>query len=117
MAIYKSPRGNFTNFLNRLELILQKLYNRIYNITCGDVNVNYLIDNNRNSQLGTVLHYYNLSCIVKSPTRIDLKSHTAIDNVYIDTSNIGKYVIYLLINGVSDHDAQLLIINRVQKQQ
>jgi exonuclease III len=44
LTIYRSPRGNFTNFLNWLDLILQKLYNNKYNIViCGDVNVNGLI--------------------------------------------------------------------------
>jgi hypothetical protein len=52
LTIYKSLRGNFTNFLNQLDLILQKLYGNKYNIViCADVNVNYLIDNNRRSQL------------------------------------------------------------------
>ena len=61
-AIYRSPRGDFTNFLNRLDLILQKLYNNKYNIVmCGDVNVNYPIGNNRRSQLNSVLHSYNTS--------------------------------------------------------
>jgi len=47
LAIYRSPRCDFTNFLKQLELILQKLYNKKYNIImCGAVNVNYLIDNN-----------------------------------------------------------------------
>jgi hypothetical protein len=69
LTIYRSPRGNFTNVLNRLDLILQKLYNNKYNIfICGDVNVNYLIDNNRRSQLDAVLHSYNLAGIVKFPT-------------------------------------------------
>ena len=50
LAIYRSPRGDFTNFLKRLDLILQKLYNNKYKIViCGDVNVNYLIDNNQRS--------------------------------------------------------------------
>jgi len=43
---------------------LQKLYNNIYNITFDDVNVNYVIDNNRKSQLDAVLHSYNLVSIV-----------------------------------------------------
>jgi len=61
LTIYRSPRGDFTNFLKRLDLILQKLYNNKYNIViCGDVNVNYLVDNNRRSQLDAVLHSYNL---------------------------------------------------------
>ena len=46
--IYTSPSGNFTDFLNRFDLILQKRYNNKYNIViCGDVNVNYLINNMR----------------------------------------------------------------------
>jgi len=64
LAIYRSPRGNFTNFLNRLDFILQELFNSKYNITCGDVNVNYLSDNNRRSQLDPVLHFYHLADIV-----------------------------------------------------
>ena len=47
LVIYRSPRVNFTNFFYRLNLNLQKLYNSKYNITCGDANVNYLIDDNR----------------------------------------------------------------------
>jgi len=46
-----------------------------------------------------------------------LNSHTAIDSVFVDTSTIGKYNLYPAINGLSDHDAQLLIINKVQKQE
>ena len=84
---------------------------------CDDVNVNYLIDNNRRSQLDAVLCSYNLAGIVEFPTRFDLNSQTAIDNFFIDTSTIGKYDLYLLINGLSDHDAQLLILNEGQKKE
>ena len=38
-----------------------------------------------------------------------------IDNVFIDTSTFGKYDLYPLINGLSDHDTQLLILNRDRK--
>jgi hypothetical protein len=97
-------------------LILQKLYNNKYNIViCGDVNVHYLIDNNRRSQLDAVLHSYNLAGIVEFSTRYGLISQTAINNVFIDTSTIGKYDFYPLINGLSDHDAQLLILHKGQK--
>jgi hypothetical protein len=95
---------------------LQKFYSNKYNIvTCDDVNVNYLIDNNRRSQPDAVLHSYNLAGIVKFPTRFGLNSHTATGKVFIDTSTIGKYDLYTLINGLSDHDAQLLILNKGQK--
>ena len=46
-----------------------------------------------------------------------LNLHTAIDNVFTDTSTIGKYELYSLINGLSDHDAQLLILNTGQKKE
>jgi hypothetical protein len=98
-AVYRSPRVDFTNFLKQLDSILQKLYNNKYNIVIyGNVNVNYLIDNNQRSQLDAVLHSYNLAGIVEFPTRFGLNSQTAIDNVYIDTSTIGKYDLYPLIN-------------------
>jgi len=116
LTIYTSPEGNFTNILNRLDLILQKLYNNKYNIViCGDVNAIYLIDNNRRSQLDAVLHSYNLTDIVKFPIRFGLNSHTVIDNVFFDTSTFGKYDLYPLINGLSNHHAQLLILNKGQK--
>jgi len=95
---------------------LQKLYNNKYNfVICGDISVNYLIDNNRRSQLDAVLHCYNLMGVVEFPTRFGLNSQTAIDIVFIDTSTIGKYDLYPLRNGLSDYDAQLLILNKGQK--
>ena len=113
MAICRSRRGDFTNFLN---LILHKLYNNKCNIViCGDVNVNYLIDNNRRSQLDAIVHSYNLTGIVEFPTRFGLNSQTAIGIVFINTFTIGKYDLYPLINGLSDHDTQLLILNTGQR--
>ena len=118
LAIYGSPRGDFTNFLKRLDLILQKLYNNKYNIViCGDVNVNYLMDNNRRSQLDAVLHSYNLTGLVDFLTRCGLNSQTVKDNVFIDISTIGNYELYPLINGLSYHDVQILILNMGQKKE
>jgi hypothetical protein len=99
-------------------LILQKLYNNKHNIViCGEVNVNYLIDNNRKRQLDAILSSYNLAGIVEFPTRFGMNSQTAIDNIFIDTPAIGEYELHRLINGFSDHDAQLLILNKGQKKE
>jgi len=118
LAVYKSPKGDFTIFLKQLDLILQKLYNNKYSILlCGDVNVNYLIDSNRRSRLDAVLHSYNLVGIVEFPTRYGLNSQTAIDNVFIDSSTFGKYELYPSVNGLSDHDAQLLILVNGEKKE
>ena len=116
LAIFRSPRGDFTNFLKRLDLILQKQNSNKYNIViCGDVNVNYLINNNRRSQLDAILHTYNLAGIVEFRTIFGLNSQTAIDNFFIDTSTIGKYKLCPFINGLSDHNAQLLILSNGEK--
>ena len=108
----------FYKFFERLDLILHKFYNNKYNIIiCGDVNINYLMDNNRRSQLDAVLHSYNLTGVVEFPTRFGLNSQTAIDNIFIDISTNGNYELYPLINGLSDHDAQMLILNKGQKKE
>jgi hypothetical protein len=39
-----------------------------------------------------------------------------IDNIFIDYSQFGKYQVFPLNTGLSDHDAQLLIIRKVQMQ-
>jgi exonuclease III len=47
-AIYRALSGNFLHFLNGLDAILNALYNTNSKfIICGDINVNYLVDNNR----------------------------------------------------------------------
>jgi len=73
------------------------------------------MDNNQRSQLDTVLHSYTLTGIVDFPTRFGLTSQTAIDNVFIDISTMGNYKLYPLISGLSDHDAQMLILKRDKK--
>ena len=118
LAIYRSPGGDFTNFLKRLDPILQKLYNNKYNIViCGDVNVNYMTDNNHRSQLDAMLHSYILVGIIEFPTRYGLNSQTATDSVSIDTSTTGKCKLYPFINGLSDHDAQIVIVDKGEKKE
>ena len=56
-----------------------------------------------------------MDAIVEFPTRFGLNSQMAIDNVCIDTSTIGKYELDPFINGLSDHNAQLLILSNREK--
>jgi hypothetical protein len=49
--------------------------------------------------------------MVNFPTRTANESSTAIDNIFIDRS--GNYIIHCLIHGLSDHDAQLIVLNNV----
>jgi hypothetical protein len=54
-----------------------------------------------------------MTSTVYFPTRIQKNSATAIDNIFIDTSKFDNYVILPKINGLSDHDAQLITINDI----
>jgi hypothetical protein len=56
-----------------------------------------------------VLLSYNLTGTVHFPTRVQNQSNTAIDNIFIDNSKFTKYNVSPVYNGLSDHDAQLLI--------
>jgi hypothetical protein len=85
-------------------------------IICGDINIDYLTDNDKKRQLDTVLLTCNLSAIVHFPTRSQGYSSTAVDSIFIDTYKFINYTVSPLHNGLSDHDAQLLIINHVNLQ-
>jgi hypothetical protein len=74
--------------------------------------VDYLQSHSRKQQLDLLLDTYNLKSIVNFPTRIANGSGTAIDNFFIDLSL--KYTIRPLINGISDHDAQLLVLKNIK---
>ena len=53
ICIYKSPTGNF---LNKLESILNTIYNKSTDlILCGDFNISYLNDNSRKHLLDSLL--------------------------------------------------------------
>jgi hypothetical protein len=83
-------------------------------VLCGDINVNYLSDNNKKKQMELILASYNLLSTVNFPTRIQNGSATAIDNIFVDAFLQGNYVIYPLFNGLSDHDAQLIVLTEVK---
>jgi hypothetical protein len=68
------------------------------------------------SVLDAVLQSYNLSAIVHFPIRVQNQSSTTIDNICIDTHKIRKYTVCPLYNGLSHHDAQLLIVKEVNLQ-
>jgi hypothetical protein len=56
---------------------------------------------------------YNLSATVHFPTRNQNQSSTAIDNIFIDIYKFINHTVFPLHNGLSDHDAQLLIIKDI----
>jgi hypothetical protein len=86
-------------------------------IICGDLKINYLVENEQKKQLDNLLLMYNLINIVNFPTRINTTSASALDNFFIDASRYEDFSVIPFWNDLSDHDAQILAINiAVQKQ-
>jgi len=109
VTVYRSATGDVTYFLNTLETALDQLYNNTANIIlCGDFNINYLSDNKKKQKLNSLLTSYSLYSIVDFTTRTNNTTSTAIDNIFINKSKHENYEIYPLINGLSDHNAQIL---------
>jgi len=78
-------------------------------ILCGDINIDYLDENcHKRQQLDALLATYNSIGTVRFPTKSLNGSLSAIDNIFIDISHEGKCALYRLINGLSDHDGQII---------
>ena len=98
-------------FVDGLDSIIKKVYKIGFMIVvCGNCSISYLSENDRRKQLHAVS--FNLSSTVDLPTRIHNKSSTAIDNVFINI-HFCNILNTLLVNGLSDRDAQLLTIDEV----
>ena len=116
LCVYRPPTGNISYFLSALESILNQLYtNSTIIITCGDININYLDNTKNKQQLDALLASYGLHSIVDFPTRIKNYSSTAIDN-FIKKYKNSNFTTGPQLNGLSDHDAQILILNNLEIQ-
>lgn len=93
VTIYRGPSGNFNSFMTKLDTILRKLYSSMLEyIACGDINLNYLTDIEKNSQLESLLPTYYLTNTLNFPTRI-----TAIDDNFIDIVRRDSYSVCPII--------------------
>ena len=117
LCLYRPPPSNFAYFLNSLVSILNQLYtNSINIIICGGININYLDNTNNKLQLDSLLASYDLYSTVDFPTRINDCSSTAIDNIFIGKYKNTNFSIKPLPSGVSDHDAQILVLHNTNIQ-
>jgi hypothetical protein len=109
LAVYRLPLRNFTTFLNKFEIILQKLFNKNSEfIVYGDFNIDYATYNSKRNQLDSLLNTFNLSSVVTFPIIININSCSIIDNFFIDISQMNNSFMMSIINVLSDHDGQLL---------
>ena len=109
LAIYRSPLGNFTNFLKNLDSVLNTWYsNKTEFVICGYININYLENCKKRQQLDALLQTYNLTGTVSFPMCKTNASTSATDNIFIARTK--NYIIYPFINGLSDHEVQILVM-------
>ena len=55
MVVYRAPTGNFNLFLNSLVDSIRSIYRANQNlILCGDINIDYLTENNKKRQLDSL---------------------------------------------------------------
>ncbi|PNF23822.1 hypothetical protein B7P43_G15913 [Cryptotermes secundus] len=114
LGLYRSPSGDFNQFLKGLDAALKYLYNpKSEFLICGDINIDYLSDSNRKKQLNSLLKTYNLVHTVNFATRIQKDSSSAIDNIFVDITRFSSSSTVPIINGLSDHDAQYLMMNNI----
>ena len=101
-----------TNFLKNLDSILNTWYsNKIEFLICDDININYLEKCKERQQLDALLQTYNLIGTVSFPTCKSKASTTAIDNIFITRTK--NCIINPHINGLSDHEAQIIMIENI----
>ena len=61
--------------------------------------------------MDNLLLSYNLTSIINFLTRVQNTTATAIDNILINVFQFESYTVTPIVNGVSDHAAQLLILS------
>jgi len=114
ITVYTSPSGNIAYFLSNLEAALNQIYsNTVDIILCGDFNVNYLSDNQNKQARNPLLTSYSLYSVIDFPMRIHNSSNTMIVNIFINKLKNENYLVYSLINGLSNHDAQVLSLSDI----
>jgi exonuclease III len=73
ICIYRSPSGDFGQFLRLLDSTLKSLHkSKTEFLICGDINVNYITYNHWKEQLSLLMSTYNLVHTVDSPQELTI---------------------------------------------
>ena len=104
--------GNFTILLKNLDSVLNTWYsNKTEFVICGYININYSENCKTRQQLDALLQTYSLIGTVSFPACKTNASTTAIDNIFITQTK--NYTIYPFINGLSDHEVQIVVTENI----
>ena len=128
-CLYRTPGTNIDDFVEKMEILLNKVKNNKSVILCGDFNIDLL---KSEVHIGTkkyldLLNSFGLYPVINYPTRVAAGSATLIDNIFtniIDSSKNGIIIndnisdhlpIFSMINykGIVKQDNQKYIIKRL----
>jgi hypothetical protein len=82
-------------------------------MVCGDLNVNFLMNSNYKMELTILLQSYNMTNVIEFPTRINGGHGTAIGGIFVDVSRANHFTVASISNGLSDHEVQYIVLDRV----
>lgn len=117
LAVYRAPAGKIDIFFKQLESLLTYVFSKAKTIVIlGDFNINFLTDNSNKADFVHIMSTFNLTCVVNFPTRVTDNSKSLIDNIFIDIARSPNLTVNPIINGLSDHDGQVLIISGISPQ-
>lgn len=126
---YRNPVDkNFEQFVERLEKLLDYLFNRKC-IICGDFNIDLLVDGKKQEEFLSLLKCYNFRHLISSATFIRNNSKSCIDNILtnlpdscvvgydIDHNGLadghaGIFADFLLKSRVTPNDNPFIVINK-----
>jgi hypothetical protein len=110
-CIYRAPAGNLKQFYDTLENILNHfLQSNVTYLIVSDLNINLFLKINDALKLVTLTNTFNLTQVVDFPTRIINNNGTLIDTIFLDTMICDKIQVKPFINGLSDHNAQIICL-------
>lgn len=109
VCIYRSPSGKIDVFFGKIEQLFFKIVCvRCKIVLCGDFNIDlYDTESKTTSTYLNILYAYGLHPLTNFATRETNTSSTCIDH-FIISKNVDKANLSKVINGLSDHHAQLL---------
>ena len=113
-CVYTAPTGNLELFFSLMEKMLNHLLQpKLTFLICGDLNINLLTKSNDASKLLTLMNTFNLTQVVDFPMRITINNKSLLDTIFIDITTYNKIQIKPFVNGLLDHDAQIISLNKI----
>ncbi|CAH1988611.1 unnamed protein product [Acanthoscelides obtectus] len=110
--VYRPPSANVLDCFHQLTESLTNLsLDNDYAIVMGDFNINVLVNDGRSEMLNCFLESFDLSQLVKEPTRITFNSQTAIDLLMVSSADIISGYEVVDVDGISDHLALIFYVD------